>query len=80
MNNIQKGSTVRFYDCARANKDRDYSGDAKYYSVGKVIDRRITKPYLFIDLWLGGDDVVDIELPDGRISMGHFTSGVNAVN
>jgi len=25
---------------------------------------------------LGGDDVVDIELSNGRISNGHFTDGV----
>jgi len=75
-NTLVVGSLVRFYDCYRANKDRNHSGDSHYYSVGKVVCRRITKRYYFIDNWLGGDDVVDIELSNGRISNGHFTDGV----
>mgnify|MGYP003507803114 CR=1 FL=1 len=34
------GSLVRFYDCDRANKDRNHSGEPKYYSVGMVINRK----------------------------------------
>ena len=70
------GSLVRFYDCDRANKDRNHSGEAKYYSVGMVINRRITEKIMLSDIQLGGDDVVDIQLPDGRVSNGHFTNGV----
>ena len=70
------GSLVRFYDCDRANKDRNHSGEPKYYSVGMVINRRITEKMFVADIELGGDDVVDIRLPDGRMSNGHFTNGV----
>lgn len=77
-NTVVIGSRVRFYDCDRANKERDYSGNNEFYSFGKVINRRITERYMVGGTWLGGDDVVDIELPDGRISKGHFTAGVTA--
>ena len=78
-NAVVVGSFVRFYDCDRANKDRNYSGEPKYYSIGMVIKRRITDKITVADIELGGDDVVDIRLPDGRISNGHFTSGVTVV-
>lgn len=73
------GSLVRFYDCDRANKDRNYSGEAKYYSIGMIINRRITDRLYISGIELGGDDVVDIRLPDGRISNGHFINGVSFV-
>lgn len=79
-NTVFVGSTVRFYDCDRAMKDRNHSGDEKYWSIGKVINRRITERLLLSDIELGGDDVVDIELPDGRISKGHFTDGVYLIH
>ncbi len=71
MDNIQKGDSVVFYDCDRANKDRDFSGvDKKYYPVGRVIDLRPDSI---------GRPLVDIQLPDGRISKGHFKDGVKKV-
>ncbi len=72
---IKIGDNVRFYDVVR---DSELCGDEQFYSTGTVIDRRITekKYYSGIDMTLGGDDVVDIKLPDGRISKSHFTSGV----
>ncbi len=73
---IKVGSLVKFYDCDRANKDRNYSGDQKYYSTGTVIRRYISEKIFLIDQWLGGNDVVDIQLEDGRISTGHFVDGV----
>mgnify|MGYP003493922772 CR=1 FL=1 len=76
---IQVGSIVRFYDCDRANKDRNYSGDEKYYSTGTVIKRYITDRRFFIDQWLGGDDVVDIRLIGGRVSHGHFVNRVDVI-
>lgn len=76
---IVEADLVTFYDCDRANKDRDYSGSRQYYSVGKVIRIRTTEPlYLPISdiLFTGGQTVADIELSDGRISNGHFITGL----
>lgn len=74
------GSLVKFYDCHRANKDQNHSGAAKYWSVGMVVNRRITEKVMFCGIELGGDDVVDIQLQSGRISKGHFANAVTLAN
>lgn len=74
------GDTVEFYDYFRAKEDDNHSGSKKYYSTGKVICRRLTKKFALDDgTYLGDDDVVDIELSDGRVSRGHFTNGVKKI-
>jgi hypothetical protein len=80
--NIKIGDSVKFYDSIAAHIDRDYSGkEEKYYPIGKVINRYITPTVPLGDtgIILGGNDVVDIQLPDGRISQCHFTNGVTLI-
>lgn len=65
---IQQGNEVIFYDCDMAHKDKDYSGsNPKYYPTATVIEIRQIPD---------GRTVADVQLPDGRISKGHFIEGL----
>jgi hypothetical protein len=69
------GSFVRFYDCCKANSDKDYSGaNQKYYPTGKVID-----VYDYKSSFGYTDRVCDIQIGE-RISKAHFVSGVTVVS
>lgn len=68
------GSFVRFYDCQRANAEKDYSGkNPKYYPIGKVVD-----VYEYTSYFGYTDRVCDIQIGE-RISKAHFVRGVEVV-
>ncbi len=75
MNNLIVGNLVQFYDSHTAHRERDYSGsNPKHYPVGKVIKVYDHKSYY------GGhiDRVCDIFI-EGRVSKGHFITGVTLI-
>ena len=74
MTEIKTGSSVKFYDCQQASKDKDYSGtNPKHYPIGKVIKIYDYKSYFgYID------KVCDIQIGK-RISKAHFVRGVKAL-
>lgn len=69
------GSFVRFYDCQKANKDKDFSGtNHKHYPIGKVLNI-----YKYKSKFGYVDEVCDIEIGE-RISKAHFIRGVEVVS
>lgn len=73
-NEMKIGSFVQFYDSQMAMKDKDHSGDPKYFPIGKVINiyEQESKVYDCIHI------LCDIEI-DGRVSKGHFIYGVEVI-
>jgi hypothetical protein len=69
------GIFVRFYDCQKANAEKDYSGaNPKHYPIGKVIavyDYKSSLGYT--------DRVCDIKIGE-RISKAHFVRAVDVVS
>lgn len=70
----KQGDLVKFYDCQKAANDRDYSGaNPKHYPIGKVL--RVYDHAWSLEENVFVDRVCDVEI-DGRISKGHFVTGV----
>ena len=71
---VKEGDFVRFYDCQKATKDKDFSGeDKKYYPIEKVL-----RVYEYISSLGYVDEVCDIQIGE-RISRAHFTRGVEII-
>lgn len=75
-NNVIVGSSVRFYDSQKANKDKDYSGtNSKYFPIGEVIAIYKYKSIIYDYI----HDVCDIKI-NNRISKAHFIECVQLIS